>query len=171
MASTAPMAQYSRDQPGPGYDDDEGYYEQQPPSRNAQWRMLSDQPAYYEQADFNRDYNRQQQPRQQQLPQYRGPAPEYVEPPQPRRRVPQYSDGAWEYPGAPQQRQSGFVEPYEVEEPVEPRSVPTNSRGAFLGQAMQYAQTYGPGLMERSNSKSGGSGSNVQEFIGGFLRK
>jgi hypothetical protein len=172
MVPMAPMAPYSRDQPSSGYEDGEEYYEQAPPppSRNAQWRMISDQPAQYEQADFDRDNNRRQQRRQQQPTQFRGPAPEYYVEPQQGRRVPQYSDSAWDYSGAPQQIRSGFVEPYEVEEPVEPRSS-SNNRNALLSQAVRYAQTYGPSLMERRNSKSDGNGTNVQEFISGLIRK
>ena len=167
------MAPSSRDQPSSGYDYDDEYYEQPPPPpRSTQWRMISDQPAQYEQADFDSWNNRRQQQRQQQPTQYRGPAPEYYVEPQPQRRlVPQYSDGASGYSGTPQQRPSGFVEPYEVDEPVEPPAASNNRRNAFFGQAMQYAQTYGPSLMERNKSKSDSDGSNVQEFISGFIRK
>jgi hypothetical protein len=169
------MAPYSRDQFGSGYECGEEYYEYEEtpalPSRNAQWRMISDQPAQYEQADFGGDNSRQQPRRQQQPTQYRGPAAEYYVEPQQRRRVPQYNDSAWDYSGAPQQRRSGFVEPYEVEEPVEPYSPPNNSRNALLSQAMQYAQTYGPSVMEAGKGKSDGKGTNVQEFISGFIRK
>jgi hypothetical protein len=164
---------YRRDPAGSRGDDGEEFYEQAPPPpyRNPQLRMLSDQPAEYEQADFTWEDNCQQQRRQQQPTQYRGPAPEYYVEPQLRRRVAQYNDGAWNYSGAPQQRQSGFVEPYEVEDPVEPASSSNNDRNALLSQAMQYAQRYGPALMDRKKSKSDGDSGNMQEFISGFIRK
>lgn len=142
------------------YQYQDGEYEQAPPPPYR--RTIANQPAYYEQANFQSGGGyRQQQPQHPYMyeEQEQTPADRF----QRQRAGPsRYGQPSSEYYGNQrQQRQSGFVEPYEIEEPQQPSSSTSGSRNALLSQAMQFAQTQGAGL----------KGGSTQEFISGFLKK
>lgn len=150
---------YARRDYDRGYYSDEEYYEPPPPRRGQ--RQLSDQPAYYKDAAFDRA-GPTQADKQGGPPPYRERPAEYLELPLRRRRPASYGDVPKNYYAPPQRRQRGFVEPYEVEEDQLAESS-GSSRNALLQQAMQFAQGGG-----KEGSKGGAAG-NVQEFLGGFM--
>ena len=151
---------YDRDLYSYDYASDEECYERRPQTpRNLQRRMISDQPTYYEDADFGRGYVRQQQQRRPQGPyDSRGLGAEYYSPSPQGRAQHQYAENPPEYYDVPQRRQQEFVQSYEKEEPAQPSSFSNGARKALLGQAVQYAQIYGSNLAAGKANKRDSDG-------------
>jgi len=130
-------------------------------------RMISEQPAYNEDANFQNGGYRQQPPQQQYMYEEQNdqfPGPSYQRaPPYQRAGPPRYAgpgQGPPEHYGVQQQR--GFVEPYPVDDPQQGSSSCRRGRNGLVSQAVQFASSQGGSLVGGRNR---GKGESAQEFL------